>query len=228
MSGYRAINDDCLNVLPGLERRSADLVLTDPPYMIGAKSVGNAKAKSGVWADMENAAYWFSAWLAEAKAILKETGFILVFTNWRSLPMLSLAFARADWPISDVIVWDKLWIGTGSPMQLRNRHELIVMAGNPEARIRDRGQPNVMAEKWMASHNGKHHPAEKPVPLLKKLVDICLDGEPGLVVDLFMGSGSTGVAAAQAGAGFLGIEREPDVFLTAQARLKEAYGEGRE
>ena len=66
----------------------------------------------------------------------------------------------------------------------------------------------------------KHHQTEKPVELLEKLLAICPEG--GTVLDPFMGSGSTGVACANTGRRFTGIELEPGYFETARRRVKEA------
>jgi len=52
---------DCLEIMRTMPEASVDAVITDPPYMVGAISVGNSTAKAGTWADMENSAYWFSA-----------------------------------------------------------------------------------------------------------------------------------------------------------------------
>ena len=68
--------------------------------------------------------------------------------------------------------------------------------------------------------NGRLHPNEKPVALLKRLILKC---PPGTVLDPFMGSGSTGVACAQLGRSFVGIEIEPKYFEIACQRIRKAY-----
>ena len=69
----------------------------------------------------------------------------------------------------------------------------------------------------------KHHQTEKPVELLKALIQICPRG--GTVVDCFMGSGSTGVACVQEGRNFIGIELGDQYFDTATKRIQEAENE---
>lgn len=66
----------------------------------------------------------------------------------------------------------------------------------------------------------KSHQTEKPVELLEKLLAICPDG--GVVLDPFMGSGSTGVAAVNTGRNFIGMELDPGYFETACKRISEA------
>ena len=53
---------DSMEILPTLQSSSVSLVVTDPPYIIGAVSAGNMASKSGGWADMMNSSLWFSLW----------------------------------------------------------------------------------------------------------------------------------------------------------------------
>lgn len=66
----------------------------------------------------------------------------------------------------------------------------------------------------------KDHPTQKPVPLMKWCIDQA--GKPQTILDPFMGSGTTGVAAVQMGRKFIGIEREPRYFEIACRRIEDA------
>ena len=123
---YEVIHGDCLDALHALPDNSVDAVVTDPPYMVGAVSVGNARSKSGTWADMENSAYWFSAWMAQCKRVLKPTGYLLCFGNWRSIPTLIRALSLCEMSATSCMVWDKQWIGPAGPQQLRGRYEIVM------------------------------------------------------------------------------------------------------
>jgi site-specific DNA-methyltransferase (adenine-specific) len=65
----------------------------------------------------------------------------------------------------------------------------------------------------------KHHQTEKPVELLEKLLAICPEG--GMVLDPFMGSGSTGVACINTNRGFIGMELDLNYYKTARRRIGE-------
>jgi site-specific DNA-methyltransferase (adenine-specific) len=219
---YTIKQGDALLHLPEITPGSVDAVITDPPYMIGAISVGTGNAKCGKWADMENSALWYTAWLKEAMRILKPSGFICACLNWRSLPTYTLAFARARLSISSLLVWDKEWIGPAAKNQLRPRYELVAIAAMPEAIIRDRSLPDIFACKWMAGHNKTApHPAEKPVALMKHLLTATTQSGD-VVLDPFMGSGTTGIASLTLGRKFIGFEREPEYFDIAVKRLAAA------
>jgi site-specific DNA-methyltransferase (adenine-specific) len=210
---------DCLQHLQNIPPVSVQAVITDPPYMIGSTSVGDPKSKCGTWADMENSAFWFSHWFQLSKRILRPDGFLIVFGNWRSIPTLIRGFDLASLTVNSCMVWHKEWIGPGGPAGLRPTYEVTMFAAMPEARIVDRSASDVFSCKWMAGNSGKSgHPAEKPVDLMRHLVRLVApDG--GMIVDPFMGSGTTGIAARLEGCDFIGIEREARWLEVAERRI---------
>lgn len=70
--------------------------------------------------------------------------------------------------------------------------------------------------------NNDFHPTEKPVQLMRAIIE----WTRGTVVDPFMGSGSTGLAALQLGRPFIGIELDPAHFATACHRIEQAQRQG--
>jgi DNA modification methylase len=211
---------DCLDVLRELPDNSIDSVVTDPPYIIGAISVSNPKSKAGTWADMENSAYWFSAWMRECKRVLKPTGYLLCFGNWRSIPVLIRAFSLAEIPATSCLVWDKGWIGTSAQNQLRPRYEIVMFSAMSDGKIKDRSAPDIYFCKWQAGNmKTTKHPSEKPVELMQYLIRL-VTSPGGIVLDPFAGSGSTLVAAKREGFQYIGIEREAEYVEIAKARVK--------
>lgn len=219
---FELIHGDCLAELKKLPACSVDVVLTDPPYILAAGSNGNVGGKVGTWGDMMNAAYWYAAWYTECWRVLRPTGTFWTFCNWRSIPVVHRALFDSRIPATSLVVWDKEWIGPAGPQSLRPVYELISMSAKPEARIPDRSLSDVWRAKWMARQTGKYsHPAEKPVSVLEKVLRAAgTDG--GTVLDPFMGSGSTGEAAARLGWSFVGIEIDDGHYATAAKRIAEA------
>lgn len=218
--GWRIYKGDALEVLPTIQSGTARLVVTDPPYVIGAVSAGNIGAKSGGWADMMNSALWFSAWYRECARILKHDGAIWTFCNWRSLPVVMRAALDAGLPVASVLVWDKQWIGPGGPVGLRPSYELVALLPKPGFAIEDRGVADVWQHK-VGSHKPNGHPAEKPVPLFRRLMDVS-GAKPGdLVIDPFLGSGTAALAARDLGLDFIGIEHEQQWADLARDRLAQ-------
>jgi len=198
---------DCLDVMREMEAGSVDAVVTDPPYLVGAVSIGNAQAKSGTWADLNNAAFWFSAWYREGwRTLVTGREHFATFCNWRTQPLVICAMAAAGMSATSCLVWHKAWIGPAAKNALRPTYELVVIASGGEADILDRGLSDIWTHKWMACHSADtEHPAEKPVGLLAKLTEaLSIDGST--ILDPFMGSGTTGVACVKTGRRFIGIE----------------------
>lgn len=223
---WMVTHGDALDVLPTLPTGSVDAVVTDPPYLIGAVSVGTENAKAGTWADMGNSARWFADWYTQALRVLKPTGSLWTFLNWRTLPTVIRAASLAGRPVASLVVWDKEWIGPAGPQSLRPAYEMIALIPNEEFRAVDRGEPDVWRCKW-SSQKPSGHPAEKPVDLIERALRSCGLREGDRVVDPFMGSGSTGEACLRMGLSFHGIEIEEKWIDVSVARLTAAAAQGR-
>lgn len=210
---------DCMEILPTLPK--VDAVITDPPYGINTKSDGSGKLSP--WADLVNSAHWYAAWMREAKAKLTPTsGSLWTCLNWRSLVTFQKAACDIGWPIESLMVWDKEWIGPGGTRGLRPSYEMVALFTHGDFGIADRGLPDVQRFK-VGSFKPNGHPAEKPIALM----DFCVKHSGGgSVLDLFMGSGTTGVACAQRGRKFIGIEMDSKWFDIACRRIEQAYAQG--
>jgi DNA modification methylase len=208
---------DCMEVLPTLPK--VDAVITDPPYGINTKSDGSGKLSP--WGDLCNSAYWYGAWISAARARMTQSGCLWTCLNWRSLVTFQKAACDMGWPIESLMVWDKQWIGPGGVRGLRPSYELVALFGQPEFAIADRGLADVQRFP-VGSFKPTGHPAEKPIALMAFLVK----HSPGTVLDCFMGSGTTGVAAMGAGRKFIGIEQDPKWFDLACRRIEAAHSQG--
>ena len=217
---------DCLEILPRLPK--VDAVVTDPPYGINTKSDGAGKLNP--WADLCNSAYWYAAWMDACRSKLRKNdargfGCMWTFLNWRSMVTFQKASCDIAWPIESLLVWDKQWIGPGGRRGLRPSYELCALFCEGEFSIKNRGLPDIQRWKW-SSKKPNGHPAEKPEEGLRWLVSEST-GEDCLVLDPFMGSGTTGVACANLGRKFIGIEIEERYFDIACERIAAAYAQGR-
>jgi site-specific DNA-methyltransferase (adenine-specific) len=204
--------------MASLAAGSIDLIVTDPPYVIGAVSAGSLGSKAGGWQDMMNSAPWFASWYRQAASLLRHNGAMWSFCNWRSLPVVMRAATDAGLPITSMMVWDKEWIGPGGSQGLRPAYELCGLFAKPDFAIPDRGIPDVWRHKT-GGHKPNGHPAEKPVDLMRKIIRVSANA--GLVLDPFMGSGTTLVAAQAEGVRAIGIEAEEKWCELAAKRLSQ-------
>lgn len=214
-------NIDCLEGLKEIPDSSVDLVVTDPPYGIGIKSQGGAKgggAKLNPWADICNASLWYTAWIKECKRILKDDGALWSFINWRYLPTLMKAGYDAQWSVESLLVWDKCCIGPGGLKGLRPSYEQVVLFAMPDFKIENRSLADIQRFKW-SSTKPTGHPAEKPLDLIRWIIQASGKTDGAVILDPFMGSGTTGCAAVREGCSYIGFEMEPSWAEKGQARI---------
>jgi site-specific DNA-methyltransferase (adenine-specific) len=213
IGGQRLILGDCLEVMPMLGR--FDAVVTDPPYNFSTASAGH---KHNLWADAVNSAFWFSEMLTQCKTRLQGRGCIWQFLNWKTFIPAQKACWSAGMKFDSLLVWDKEWIGPGGSVGLRPSYELVALMGVGDFALPNRGLPDIWRHKW-SSQRESGHPAEKPISLLAEIIR----ETPGeLILDPFMGSGTTLVACQRMGRMGTGIELDPEYFAIACKRVDEA------
>ena len=219
------IHGDCLEKMKNIPDKSIDMVLTDPPYRLKSGGrVGNKTPRGGVFTinngDLKSGKFFthndidFSEWLPEAYRIMREDSHCLVFINNHNLFPL-LATALKLFKLKNILVWNK-----GNKNAHRNymlQVEFIVLLGKGRCRgINSMGSANLL--NFKNKSGGKLHPTQKPIDLLEHLISNSSD-EGDLVLDLFMGSGSTGVACKNLNRNFIGIEKDDNYFEIARNRI---------
>ena len=209
--GIVIFHADCREILPHLPK--VDLVLTDPPYGINTKSDGMGKISP--WGDLCNSAFWYADWLKMCRDKLADTGCLWTFLNWRSMVTFQKASCDMSWPIESLLIWDKCWIGPGGTKGLRPSYEMVALFAMPLFSIADRGLPDIQRWQW-SSHKPNGHPAEKPIKGVSWIASIS-GGDS--ILDPFMGSGTTLVAAKQLHRKAIGIEIEEKYCEIAVKRL---------
>lgn len=212
-------NTDCLEGLAEVPDNSVDLIVTDPPYSINTRSAMNTNSKLNPWADLCNASYWYTAWLRECRRVLKDDGALWCFMNWRGFSTLQKAGLDMGWPIETLLIWDKCWIGPGGHKGLRPSYEMVALFTGPDFKIPDRGVPDIRRCKW-SSLKPNGHPAEKPEELIRWLIRTSgKAGKGAVILDPFMGSGTTGASAVLEGCQYIGFELDPNWVEKAQQRI---------
>lgn len=212
---------DCEEALACVKDEYA-FVIADPPYSrAGAAHTSRSNmsgSMSGLQASDEFWCHWFSdKWRAIARAC-QDSACALVFTDYRTIGALERAVSASGsgWELTQAAIWDRGSIGLGSPM--RAQHEMIAFVRGPSFKWEGRKDiANVFRCDWPYGKH-PHHPAEKPVELLSRLVRLFLTGG-GRVLDPFCGSGSSGVACKSLGVPWHGIESDALIAKVAAERL---------
>ena len=213
---------DALDVLRQMEPLSIGAVVTDPPYLsvsTGASRVSRVNA-------IPDESQFFEFWMAEVwrsfARVLRMDGSLWMTIDWRG----ALAAERVSGPspltFAALGVWDKDAIGMGHV--LRHSYECFVVAKMPEWQRRDAAASDVWRFKWGNGARKHNHEAEKPVDLMQRAVRLFAP-EAGVVLDPFLGSGTTGIAALTEGRPFVGVERDEAYCETAARRLDAALAQ---
>ena len=230
---FSSYHIDCGNskeLLKGIPSHSVDLLFTDPPYNIGKYSTGdislpNRSIINNHIAGWDETEFSPREWIAEFLRVMKATGNLFVFTSYNQIGKWHECLD----PIFDTtqfMVWHKT-----NPVPkiykagFLNSCELIICCWN-------KGHTwNFLSQKEM--HNflessicmspertkNPKHPTQKPVSILEKIIKISTN-ENEIVLDPFMGVGSTGVAALRLQRRFIGFEINEEYYQAAYNRLK--------
>ena len=213
---------DCLEVMPTLEAGSVDMILADPPYGMNFQSQ-RKKNKADWKPKIANDKSPFIWWLRDASRLLKDGGCLICFCRWDSWQRFADACEVAGLTVKNQIVWDKMNHTTGdlkgSP---GTRHEIAIFATKGRF-IFSGKRPQTLAAFKKISPAKLQHPNEKPVDLMEWLVNH-YSAAGDTVLDPFTGVSPVGVACANTGRNFIGIELDPGYFEIAQKRIAEAYG----
>jgi DNA modification methylase len=226
--------EDCVE---GMKERvaddSVDCVITDPPYGMSFQSGRKTETteegdRVKSWPEIEgdetieDAVGLLKDTLGQVVRVLKDGGHAYIFCDWRGLHEIK-PLVNDHLNVKNVLVWDKGSMGIGD---LENNwgysHEFVIFATNG-----DRATPLTEATRNVLEHGRPNrtdyeHPTMKPVSLLVELVQTST--HPGdRILDPFMGSGTTAVAAIQNDRDYIGFELDEDNYKPViERRIGEA------
>ncbi|MCH8517746.1 MAG: site-specific DNA-methyltransferase [Cyclobacteriaceae bacterium] len=222
------------------EDRARLLLTADEPYNVRIKGhVTGGEHREFVMAsgEMNSEAFreFNERWMAAAFAYVMDGGIIGTFIDWRGLPTVHAAAVKAWLTPINLIVWSKSNAGMGS--LYRSQHELLPLfkkglashVNNIALGKHGRWRSNVWSYPGASSRGSdarsglKDHPTVKPLTMLEDaLLDMTNRGD--IVLDPFLGSGSTLLAAEKAGRRCFGVELDPLYVDLIVRRYEEATG----
>src|SRR5277367_1245489 len=239
---------DCLAEMARLPEASVDLVFADPPYNLQLEGALTRPDQSLVdavddawdkFADFAEYDAFTRAWLAAVRRVMKPAATIVVIGSYHNIFRVGAILQDLGFWILNDIVWRK-----ANPMpnfrgrRFTNAHETMIWAarsanakaytfnyealkaGNEDCQVRsDWFLPICSGAERLKDETGrKAHPTQKPEALLMRVL-LAASNAGDLVLDPFLGSGTTGAVARRLSRSFIGIERDPAYAEAARRRI---------
>lgn len=229
---------DCLEIMKDLEDSSVDCIITDPPYNLGNFMLGRntnmvkMRENSFAYAGWDNMKYedWvmqMDAFLSECHRVLKKRGTLILFMSIIKVESIIKLAEKNIFYYKTTGIWHKT-----NPMP-RNMNLQFVNSIECWMYFINEGTSGTFNNNGKVIHDflesavsplsekkyGKH-PTQKPISVIKQLVEYTTN-EGDMVLDPFMGSGSTCVACSMLGRQSIGIEINEQYYNIARARIKQ-------
>ena len=213
MNKIKLINGDCLNTLKNIPNESIDLIVTDPPYLTTSR--GNSGNSGGMLQkDINKKGKVFTynninckEYAPECYRLLKDGSHCYVMTNHINLIDMLNTFTDVGFHFIKSLIWNKGNKIMGQYYMSQYEYILFIRKGKGK-KINNCGTSDILSisNKKTKDKDGKNiHDTEKPVELMEVLVNNSSQ-ENELVLDPFMGVGSTGLACIKNNRNFIGVE----------------------
>lgn len=225
--GNEIFNGDCLEILKNIGNEYIDLCIIDPPYKLTSggcttSAINGHFKKNGKATDGAKSGKIFkendikpSDYMKEIFRVLKDGSHFYVMCNDKHLKEMIQEGESAGFKLLNILVWNK---GMHTPLRyyLKNVEFVILFRKGKAIPI------NIMGSKALLNFNGikgKQHPSEKPVELFEHFI-LNSSKENDIVLDCFIGSGTTAVAAINTNRKYIGIELDKDYYNMTNERIK--------
>jgi len=215
----KVICGDCLEVLKDIPDKSIDLVVTDPPYNMNysgrGKVINSFDGFENDNLDEEEHSKWFSNVLYELYRVLKDNTSIYIWIDFRNYARI-YGLINELFKIKNCIVWNKESFGMGAYYRFQHEFCIFAIKGKPELNI-----GHNISDVWSFKRDviaNYQHPTQKPIDC--SFIPIShASKQNDIILDPFLGSGTTAVAAKQLKRNFIGIEISEKYCEIARKRL---------
>ena len=227
-------NEDCITGMKRLPDGCVDLVIADPPYNIG----------KAYWDKIPDYIEWSTKWIKECERLLKPCGVLYFWhSDLEQLAQIMVSIkANTNFSFRSFCVWEK---GNYFSKSWKNRRPdsatalrrwfqvaeycLHYVKPGQGARSRythhcDADHKNVWNVQTQIGH--KLHICQKPLDIIQRLVTVSSDPED-IVLDPFMGSGTTAIACIHTGRHYIGYEKDEEYYMTGLNRIKQEFSRTR-
>lgn len=219
-------NSNCLDILKDMKDNSIDLIVTDPPYKITSR--GTSGTMGGYWKSkiaksgniFEHNNISCESYLPELYRVLKDKSILYIMCNNINLKEMLNVGTTCGFNFVKCLIWEKGNKICGKYYMGCFEYIILFRKGGDRP-INNCGTPDILKipiKKLKDKEGHNLHDTEKPVELMKILIENSSD-EGQVVLDPFMGIGSTGVACKESKRDFIGIEIDEKYYNIAKERI---------
>lgn len=202
-------------------------IITDPPYNISHENNFNTLKcpRQGVDFGEWDKNFDLFSWIPKYEKILDKNGSIIIFCSYRYISFIIKTMEESNLEVKDILVWKKT---NPMPRNIERRYvqdmEFAIWGvkkGSKWVFNKDKNKPYMRSlfETSIVSGNERtKHPTQKSLQLMKNIIKIHTN-EKDIILDPFMGSGTTGLACLELNRIFIGVELDKEYFNLAIERL---------
>jgi len=206
---------DCLEVMKEIPDKSIDLIVTDPPYGMNYQSSKRTDKFDKI--KLDDNLDWFTVFIKNCHRVLKDNSHIYMFCNDYSLGTFRNETEKTGFKLKRTLIWVKNNHTSGDLTgDYGNKSEFILFAHKGRKPLNGKRDTNILNFNRVSK---LQHPTQKPEDLIEYLLEKSAD-TTCLILDPFMGSGTTGVACKKLNRKFIGIELDENYMKIAQERIK--------
>ena len=214
-------NNDFREISKNIEDETVDLIVTDPPYLINYKTNYRKNKQHKFCSSIkgDNDEELIKTAIKESYRILKPNSAMYMFCSPNTIDFFKVEVERY-FKIKNIIIWKKNnWTAGDLQASFGKQYEMIILANKGRKKFNGKRLTDIW-EFDRVSGKKQLHQNQKPVELIEQMIKKHSNVDD-LVVDMFMGSGSTGVACKNTGRNFIGIELDDKYFEIAKERIEE-------
>ena len=223
-------NQDCMEVMKNMPDESIDLICTDPPYKVTPCGPSRARTMGGYWSKekaregkiFDNNDIDIEEYLPEFYRILKADAHCYIMCNNYNLPHFFEVIGKSDFHFVKLLVWDKQSKICGRYYMGQVEHIFMLRKGKDKP-INDCSRSDLLSFSNFNREKDKEgnnlHDSMKPIPLMQCLIENSTQ-EGELVLDPFMGSGTTAIACIRSKRHYIGCEIDPKYYKVTIDRIE--------
>lgn len=229
MNNITLYNDDAYNIIQTFIQNNLTVnhIITDPPYDISKKNNFNTLGnRQGVDFGEWDKGFDLLSWIEPYSKLIDKNGSFIIFCSYRYLSYICDALEKVNFEIKDILEWEKT---NPMPRNINRRYvqdkEYAIWSVNKNAKwVFNKPEDckylrSTFKYPIVAGKERYNHPTQKSLKLLEDIIKIHTNPND-IILDPFMGTGTTGIAAVNLNRNFIGVEKEKSFFDIATNRFK--------